>query len=178
MVRVGVSENGDVESTEVINGNPVLAQAAVDAAKNGNSNPILRTVHPRKAAVNLLFAFVLLDTDSRPDVTAESLAQDTPRGLITVRLTGGGSGKMVVHRVEPDYPYIAKAARVQGTVVMFAVIGKDGGIHDLRLVSGHPLLAKAALGAVMQWRYKPFLLDGQPIDVQTTIETHFSLPGS
>ncbi len=175
---MGVSENGDVESTEVINGNPVLAQAAIDAAKEWKFKPYLKNGSPAKTAVNLPFAFVLLDMDSRPDVTAETISRDTPRALITVRLTSGGSGKRVVHRVEPDYPFIAKAARVQGTVVMFAVIGKDGSIEDLRTISGHPLLATAALGAVKQWRYKPFLLDGQPIDVQTTIEAHFLLPRS
>jgi protein TonB len=58
---------------------------------------------------------------------------------------------------------------------LFAVIGKDGAIQEVQLISGHPLLSKAALDAVRQWRYKPFLLDGQPIDVQTTVEVHFSL---
>ena len=80
---------------------------------------------------------------------------------------------MVSHRVEPIYPALAKAARIQGTVRIFVVIGKDGAIQDLHLMSGHPLLTQASLDAVKQLRYKPLLLDGQPIDVQTIIEVHF-----
>jgi protein TonB len=84
---------------------------------------------------------------------------------------------MVLHRAEPVYPDIAKTSRIQGTVVMFAVIGKDGAVTVLHLVSGHPLLAPAALKAVKEWRYRPSILNGEPVEYQTTITVHFFLRG-
>ena len=94
-----------------------------------------------------------------------------------MRLSEEVAEKMVSHRVEPVYPVIAKAARIQGTVRILVVIGKDGAIQDLHLMSGHPLLTQASLDAIKQWRYKPLLLDGQPIDAQTVVEVHYTLSG-
>jgi len=77
--------------------------------------------------------------------------------------------------VEPIYPRDAKAAGIQGSVVLDAVIGKDGMISSLKLVSGPPELTKAAWEAVKQWTYKPFLLNGDPTAVETTITVTFAL---
>jgi protein TonB len=68
-------------------------------------------------------------------------------------------------------------ARVQGTVVLQAVIGKDGTIRELRLISGHPMLAPAAIEAVKQWRYRPYLLNGEPVEVDTQVNVNFTLGG-
>lgn len=92
-----------------------------------------------------------------------------------VRISQGITTGLLIHRVEPAYPGIAKAARIQGTVELKAVIEKTGGIQDLQLVSGHPMLVPAAIGAVKQWRYRPYLLNGQPVEVETTITVIFSL---
>jgi len=81
----------------------------------------------------------------------------------------------LVHRVVPVYPPLAKQARVQGAVVLEATIDKDGTIRDLRLISGHPLLVEAALNAVQQWRYKPTILNGDPVEVITTVTVTFTL---
>jgi len=78
-------------------------------------------------------------------------------------------------KVMPVYPPLARQARIQGHVVMNAVIGKDGTVQNLSLVSGHPLLAPAAMEAVKQWTYKPTLLNGQPVDVSTQIDVNFTL---
>ena len=79
--------------------------------------------------------------------------------------------------MKPPYPPLARQARIQGMVVLQAVIGKDGTIQNLRVVSGHPMLAQAALEAVKQWRYKPYYLNGEPVDVDTTINVNFTLSG-
>ncbi len=92
-----------------------------------------------------------------------------------VRISQGVTTGLLIHRVEPTYPTIARAARIQGTVELKAVIDKTGGIQDLQLVSGHPMLVPAAIGAVKQWRYRPYLLNGQPVEVETTITVIFSL---
>ncbi|HUY81403.1 MAG TPA: energy transducer TonB [Acidobacteriaceae bacterium] len=89
-------------------------------------------------------------------------------------LVGAVSGSRIAGR-QPIYPAIAKAARIQGTVVLQATISRDGTIENLSVVSGPPLLQQAALDAVKTWRYRPFLLNGQPTQVQTKISVVFSL---
>ncbi|HTS38154.1 MAG TPA: energy transducer TonB [Candidatus Solibacter sp.] len=92
-----------------------------------------------------------------------------------VRISQGVTRGLLIHRVEPVYPPLAKSARVQGEVVLSAVIDKNGEIQNLQLVSGHPMLVPAAMAAVKQWRYKPYLLNGQPVEVETTINVSFVL---
>ncbi len=92
-----------------------------------------------------------------------------------IRISQGVSKGLLAYRVEPTYPPLARAARIQGTVVLTAMIDKDGAIQNLQVVSGHPMLAPAAIDAVKQWRYKPYLLSGQPIAVETTVTVTFAL---
>ena len=92
-----------------------------------------------------------------------------------VRISQGVTKGLLIHRVEPSYPTLAKAARVQGEVLLTAVISTNGEIENLQLVSGHPMLVPAAIAAVKQWRYKPYLLNGQPVEVETQITVIFAL---
>ena len=92
-----------------------------------------------------------------------------------IRISQGVTKGLLIHRVEPTYPTLAKAARVQGEVILNAVISTTGEIQNLQLVSGHPMLVPEAIAAVKQWRYKPYLLNGQPVEVETTITVIFSL---
>lgn len=94
-----------------------------------------------------------------------------------VRVSQGVTQGMVIHRVNPTYPPLARTARVQGAVVLAAIIGKDGTIQNLHVVSGHPLLTQSALEAVKQWRYKPYILNGEPVEVDTQITVNFTLSG-
>ncbi|MFY9853911.1 MAG: energy transducer TonB [Terracidiphilus sp.] len=83
---------------------------------------------------------------------------------------------MLLKQQAPVYPQDAKNARASGTVVLRAIIGMDGSVHDLRVVSApHPSLAASALWAVSHWEYKPYLLDGEPVDVETTVNVIYSL---
>jgi protein TonB len=84
----------------------------------------------------------------------------------------------ILHRVQPAYPPLARSARIQGTVVLAAVISKAGVIQDLRVISGHPMLVKAALDAVSEWRYRPYILNNEPVEVETQIMVNFTLGGS
>jgi periplasmic protein TonB len=90
-----------------------------------------------------------------------------------VRVSPGVIKGLLIHRVEPIYPPLAQQARIQGVVVLSAIIDKDGNVQRLQVVSGHPLLAPAAIAAVKQWRYKPFFLNGQPLEVETTVTVNF-----
>jgi periplasmic protein TonB len=91
-----------------------------------------------------------------------------------VRISQGVTSGLLIHKVQPSYPSLARSARIQGDVVLKAIIDKQGNIQDLQLVSGHPMLVKAAMEAVKQWRYRPYLLNGQPVEVETTITVTFS----
>jgi periplasmic protein TonB len=94
-----------------------------------------------------------------------------------VRVSQGVSQGLLIHRVQPMYPPLARQARIQGTVVLQAEISKDGTIENLRLISGHPMLAPSAIEAVRQWRYKPYFLNGEPVAVETQITVNFTLAG-
>src|SRR5271169_4033558 len=94
-----------------------------------------------------------------------------------VRVSQGVSQGLLVHKVTPQYPPLAKQARIQGVVVLQALIGKDGSIQNLHVVSGHPMLTGSALEAVKAWRYKPYYLNGEPVEVETTINVNFTLAG-
>jgi TonB family protein len=92
-----------------------------------------------------------------------------------VRIGGTVAQQSLISSVKPEYPPLARAAKVQANVVLEATISTDGTVADLKVVSGHPLLNDAALAAVRQWRYRPQLLNGQPVVVVTTVEVPFTL---
>jgi protein TonB len=84
---------------------------------------------------------------------------------------------MLLQKTIPLYPPIAKAARVSGTVVLQATISKAGMIENLRVLSGPAMLQQAAMDAVRSWRYRPYLLNGEPVEVETTVNVVFTLGG-
>jgi len=91
------------------------------------------------------------------------------------RVGGAVQAAKLVNRVQPVYPPLARQTRISGTVKLHAIIGKDGSVTQLQVVSGHPLLVQSALDAVKQWRYQPTLLNGEPVEVDTEIDVIFSL---
>jgi protein TonB len=82
----------------------------------------------------------------------------------------------VVHRVHPSYPKQAKVRKLQGTVVLQAIVNKQGKVDSLQLLSGDPVLAQAAADAIKQWRYKPYSHNGELADFQTRVTVDFKLP--
>lgn len=92
-----------------------------------------------------------------------------------IRMGGSVLSAKLIDKVAPEYPQEARASRIEGTVRLHAVIEKDGTVQSLELVSGHPLLVKASIDAVRQWRYQPTLLNGNPVEVDTTIDVIFTL---
>jgi len=92
-----------------------------------------------------------------------------------VRISRGVSSGLLVTRVPPIYPPLARQARIQGDVILRAFIDPTGDVASLELISGHPMLAQAALDAVKQWKYKPYLLNGNAVDVETQVEVNFTL---
>jgi protein TonB len=84
----------------------------------------------------------------------------------------------LVHKILPTYPALARTARLQGQVVLQAVISKQGTIENLKVLAGHPMLVPAAIEAVRQWRYRPYILNNEPVEVETQITVNFSLTGN
>ena len=102
-----------------------------------------------------------------------------PKAAAPSRIKQGGNvtAASILTQTKPVYPALARQARIQGSVVLHAIIDKDGKVAQLEVVSGHQLLVQAALDAVKQWRYKPTLLNGDPVEVDTTITVTFTMGG-
>jgi len=92
-----------------------------------------------------------------------------------MRVSGNVQQAKLLQQIEPVYPPLAKAARIQGTVRFTVIVGKDGAVQQLQLTSGHPLLVPAAQEAAKQWVYQPTLLNGEPVEVLTQIDVSFTL---
>jgi protein TonB len=99
-----------------------------------------------------------------------------PPQLRPLRISRVMEGNLI-HRVQPEYPVLAKMARVQGAVVLHAVISKQGAIEGLEVISGPPALVGAAVDAVRQWRYRPYYLNDEPVEVDTQVTVNFVLAG-
>jgi protein TonB len=84
----------------------------------------------------------------------------------------------LIRKVQPTYPALARSARIQGTVMLQAVISKQGTIENLIVLTGHPMLVPAAIDAVRQWHYRPYILNNEPVEVETQITVNFSLAGN
>ena len=151
-----------------------------------NGQMMAPTVVPKKVAM-------IKEEEMPPDVGAVGVVGGVLGGIIggsgggmppppkatpsRIRVGGNVASAKLVRQVTPLYPPIAKTAHISGTVILHAVIAKDGTIQELTYVSGPPLLMKNAMDAVRQWRYSPTLLNGEPVEVDTTISVVFTLGG-
>jgi periplasmic protein TonB len=100
-----------------------------------------------------------------------------PARIAPVRVSHISEGNLI-RKVQPAYPPLARSARIQGVVVLQAVISKQGSIENLQVLTGHPLLVPAAIEAVRQWHYRPYVLNNEPVEVETQITVNFSLAGN
>jgi protein TonB len=112
---------------------------------------------------------------------ASNMRPFAPPAVIThpksVVLSKGVTEGLLIQKITPVYPKLAIVARQQGTVLLHAVIGRDGTIKNLQVISGPPMLVQAALDAVERWRYRPYLLNNEPVEVETQITVNFTLGG-
>ncbi len=113
-----------------------------------------------------------LGTGTRPIIPSVPVTLAPP-----VRISHMNEGNLV-HKILPAYPTLARSARIQGQVVLQAVISKQGVIENLKVLAGHPMLVPAAVEAVRQWRYRPYILNNVPVEVETQITVNFSLAGN
>jgi TonB family protein len=118
---------------------------------------------------------VLIENESTLPAPAPAQLPPPASGMMRIRVGGNVQASNLIKKVTPAYPPLAKQARISGTVQFTALIGADGSIQSLQLVSGHPLLVPSAQEAVKQWMYKPTLLNGSPVEVITQIDVNYTL---
>ena len=127
----------------------------------------------RFSLLALLGCFLLSEM---PGVVTNAQETDAPPAKKITRIRQGGNitAKMLINRVQPKYPEEAKEKGISGNVRLHVIIARDGSIAQIEIVSGHPLLAQSALDAVRQWKYRITYLNGDPVEVDTTIDVIFS----
>ena len=190
VLKALVSQSGKIENLQLLSGHPLLIPAAIEAAKQWTYKPLLVNDEPVEVETTIRLDF------SCP--SASGIAGDIPGGASAgaigsvrtgpasgldssiataqrVRVSSGVSQGLLVKKVAPLYPPDARAQGIQGVVLLKAAIDKEGNIANLELISGHPLLAPAAIEAVKQWKYRPYLLAGQAVEVETQIQVNFTL---
>jgi TonB family protein len=117
-----------------------------------------------------------LATAASPAASAVTQQSEQPADVhASVHASKHEMAALIVKKVPPEYPEAAKKAGIQGQVVLRAIIGKNGDVENLQIVSGHPQLAPAAIEAVKQWKYRPYLQEGKPVEVETEITINFTL---
>lgn len=199
VLKAQISKEGDVIQLELVSGHPMLVPAAIGAVKQWKYKPYLLNGQPLIVETQITVNFTLAPSeDSGSEPNPAGVAGDVPGGAPcgqTGAVAGGvlarnGDGPqrvclstdvaqgLIVTKVQPEYPELARKQRIQGEVCLNGVISKDGGVTDIRLISGHPALAQAAIDAVKQWKYKPYLLDGRPVEAETQITVNFTLAGN
>jgi protein TonB len=118
------------------------------------------------------------NTESKPQPEQSQPPTGQRRQLPTrVRVSQGVMATLIIKKVPPEYPNEARQKRVQGTVVLHGLIDKEGDVAEVSVVSGEPVLTQAAIDAVKQWKYKPYLLNGHPVEVETQFQLNFTLSG-
>jgi TonB family protein len=184
VLKVVISKTGDVVNVQLVSGHPMLAPSAIEAVKQWKYKPFLVNGEPFEVETNVSVNFTLAD---KP---VEGVVGDMPgafppsgRGGLApgpavpgrVRVSQGVSQGLVLTKVPPQYPKEARDQHIQGVVLLQVIIDKEGNVANIQLISGHPLLAPPAIDAVKQWKYKPYLLNETPVEVETQVQVNFTL---
>jgi TonB family protein len=171
VVSMRISGAGDVMIVQVLKGDLLLAHAVEEAATRWKFKPVISGNKAIAVIARASLTFVLSDDNQRVNGVVPEIG--TVRQPQPVRVSEGVSLGLLVHKVKPVYPPEAKQARIKGTVLLRVLIDEEGRVADLRLVSGPKELAPAAVNAVQQWRYRPYLLMGNPVEVATDVSVKF-----
>jgi len=166
-------------STKPVNSTPAPESTVLTVAK---SAPSVKTKAPAPEMVQTIAPPALGVGSGTSDEAIAGIASSAgssmpkPPAPETLKISQGVTQGLLVKRVPPMYPQSAKQMHVQGTVQLQATIGKDGNITSVKALSGEPVLARAAIDAVKQWKYKPYTLNSEPLEIQTQITVNFKLP--
>jgi len=175
VLKAWIDKTGAVQSLQLVSGHPMLGPAAIEAVKQWKYNPYLLNGEPIAVETNVTVNFTLAGSAPEEGAVGGAAANPALGTPQRIRVSQGVMSALVVSKVQPEYPDDAKAQRIQGAVRLQAKIDKDGNVANLQLISGDPVLAPAAIEAVKQWKYRPYLLNGDPIEVETTVTVNFTL---
>jgi TonB family protein len=183
ILSVQINASGEVDGIHLISGHPMLSPPAIEAVKQWTYKPYLLDGNPVPVDTIVRLSFTLTNDESSVQGSVEDspVPKDSystqPAGAVPqrVRVSSGVSSGLILSKVNPIYPPDAREQRIQGVVVMQVEIDKEGNIENIQLISGHPMLAPAAIDAVKQWKYKPYLLNGNPVSVDTQVQVNFVL---
>jgi TonB family protein len=170
-MHVFVATDGTVRRVEVIEGDTLLAGAAVEAAKQWTFEPPSVDGRAAEADASLEVSFQSLEGMACPGPANPSASPPN-----RTKVEGRMIPPCLRSRVAPTYPAKAKKKHIEGTVKMRAIIGTDGSVQQIEVEEGEPILAEAARRAVKQWIYEPSTFDGKPMEVETTIVVYFEIP--
>jgi TonB family protein len=151
---------------------PRLRQAAVAAVKQWRYRPYLHNGDPVEVDTSVVLPFDFRKTSASSQLDAGTARYGEFGGFL---LTRELVEEKLMNRVEPQYPQMAKIARIQGDVWLHVLIDKQGHVAKIKAVQGHPILVQSGLDAVKQWEYQPFLLDGAPVEVEGTVIVKFRM---
>jgi len=179
VLNVIINKSGEVRDVQLYSGHPMLSPSAIQAVKQWKYQPYLQDGEPIEVQTTVQVNFKLADNPA-----AKNIAGDAPGGLPPgaigsvrqrVRVSRGVMAGLVINKVPPEYPPDAKDQHIQGVVVLNVNIDKEGNVYQVQLISGHPLLAPAAMDAVRQWKYRGYVLNGEPVEVETQVMVNFTL---
>jgi len=180
MLRVLITKAGDIQNVRLVSGHPMLAPAAIEAVKQWRYQPYMVNGNPADVETSVQVVFKLAENPP------EGIVGDAPGGLPpgAIGSVVAGSGRVRVsesvmrasriQQMDPVYPPYALQSRVEGTVILDVYVDNSGAVERIALISGHPLLAPAAIEAVKQWRYRPYVY-GNAVPVETSATLNFTL---
>lgn len=166
-----VSETGDIESTKMLKGNPLLAEAAQEAMKAWKFKPVTKDGKPVAVIARATFNFTGAPEQEKVSPKIDMPAEFPQRVKVAENVSDG----FLLKHVSPEYPLFARQAKITGTVVLNVIINKEGKVADVTLISGPAVLSPSAIDAVRQWLYRPCLVMGRPVEVDTQVRVTFTL---
>jgi TonB family protein len=185
-LKVQVGRTGDVTEVKLISGLPMLAPAAIEAVKQWKYKPYLLNGEAVNVETTVTVNFKLAD-ETQTGVVGDATGNTGANGGVIpvdlgkpgrtavpqrARVSQSVAEGLLIHKVRPEHP--GDAARTRGIVLLSATIDKEGNVANLRLISGHPMLAPAAIEAVRQWKFRPYLLNRKAVEIETTVAVNFN----
>ena len=173
-LNVVIAPDGHVTNLRVLRGHPLLVQPAMDAVRQW-VYPAVSQAGTFEEQVNFTLPPGEASAPNRGPLPQAATTEPKPPTPQRIKIGGNVQAAMLIRHVDPDYPALARQANIQGTVVLSIIIGKDGTVQDVSPLEGPAPLISAAETAVKQWAYKPTLLNGDPVEVSTTVSVPFQL---
>ena len=176
LLSIVIDREGVVRDTRLVSGHPMLAPAAVEAVKQWKYKPYISGDEAAAVETTVQIRFKLADDpETRDAAVAHADSSQGAGAAQLVRVAAGVMERILAQKVDPEYPTEAKEKHIEGTVLPNVNIDKEGNVARVELVSGDPRLAPAAMDAVLEWKYRPLLLNGEPTAAETTLQVKFAL---